>query len=49
MRLKRLGLSIAEIKGINLIEIGSRSLDWLRSRVAVDGCEGAKAYFVLHF
>ena len=49
MRLKRLGLPIAEIKGINLIEIGSRSLNWLRSRVAVDGCEGAKAYFVLHF
>lgn len=49
MRLKRLGLPIAEIKGINLIEIGSRSLDWLRSRVAVDGCEGAKALFCFTF
>ncbi|QHJ76562.1 MAG: hypothetical protein [Bacteriophage sp.] len=49
MRLKRLGLPIAEIKGINLIEIGSWSLNWLRSRVAVDGCEGAKAYFVFTF
>ena len=35
MGLKRPGLPIVEIKGINLIEIGSWSLNWLRSRVAV--------------
>lgn len=47
MGLKNPGLPTAEIEGINSIKVVSRLLDQLRSRVVVEGCEGAEPFVFL--
>lgn len=44
MGLKNLGLPTVEIVGVKAIKVISRLLDQLRSRVVVEGCEGAEPF-----